>query len=322
MEILHGLPGLRQLPARSVLSIGNFDGVHLGHRHILSTARDIANAGGGVAQAVITFEPHPLTVLRPKLVPPRLTPPEFKQELLREAGVEFLCILPPEPEVLGLSAEKFWEILRDEIRAAWLVEGSTFRFGKGAAGSVDKLKIWTAGTQTQLRVVDSVQVALLNLQVIPVSSSAIRFLLDTGRVRDAAIALGRPHRLIGTVVKGFERGRKLGFPTANLKCENLQVPADGVYAGRCAIDGRTYPAAVSIGSLPTFTENVYQIEAHLIDFNGDLYGKSIGVELLDWLREQIKFSGIEALKSQLHRDITLCRAMVDTNPSRPIAVVA
>jgi riboflavin kinase / FMN adenylyltransferase len=251
----------------------------------------------------VTFEPHPLTVLRPEAAPPRLTPPPLKRELLAAAGVEFVVELPPSADVLDLSAEQFWALLRDQVRPAHLIEGPSFNFGKDRGGDVRKLAAWAAEAGVALHVVEPVSVPLVDMQVVPVSSSLVRFLLAHGRVRDAAICLGRPYALVGTVVKGFQRGKTLGVPTANLDCRAQMVPGDGVYAGRCAVDGKTYPAAVSIGTLPTFGETRRQVEAHLIGFDGDLYGRTLRVELVDWLRDQRKFAGIDALKARIALDL-------------------
>jgi len=319
MRVLHGLEGLREVEAGAVVSVGNFDGMHLGHQRILRTARELASAAGA-SLAVVTFEPHPLTVLRPAQAPPRLTPPEVKQPLIQAAGADDLVVLPPRPDVLGLSARQFWEILRDELRVAHLVEGGSFRFGKGAAGTIETLREFCAASAVKLHVVDSVSVPLLDLHVAPVSSSLIRFLLSFGRVRDAAICLGRPYVIQGVVVKGNARGRTIGVPTANLQWQDQMIPADAVYAGRCALDGRSYAAAVNIGSAPTFDAPARQIEAHLIGFNGDLYGQTIGVELLDWLRDQRKFAGVESLKAQLAHDIARTAAWDGKDASRPVAL--
>jgi riboflavin kinase / FMN adenylyltransferase len=319
MQILHDIEGLLKLPKRSVLSIGNFDGVHLGHQRILQTARQLASANA-CEVAVVTFEPHPMTALRPEFAPPRLTPPAIKQPLLEAAGADYLVILPPEKQVLNLTAENFWHMLRDDVRAAHLVEGSTFRFGKGAQGTVEKLREWSVQSPVSLHVVESVHEPILNLQIVPVSSSVIRFLLQFGRVRDAAICLGRPYVLSGSVGKGFSRGKSLGVPTANLKCDDQLVPADAVYAGRCKVGTETYPAAVSIGTMPTFGEHMRQIEAHLVGFDGDLYGQTLYIELLDWIREQRKFAGAELLKAQMARDISRTSAGVTDEVTRPIAL--
>ena len=304
MRISEGIEGLRRLPPGAALSVGNFDGLHLGHRKILRTMNDLAGGGG---LAVVTFEPHPLTVLRPDLAPPRLTPPGLKHAMLADAGVDELVILPPTPEVLGLSAEAFWAILRDGAKPAHLVEGETFTFGSGRGGTVARLREWSVGTGIALHVVDPIEVTLPNLHVVQVSSSLVRWLVHHGRVRDAAVCLGRPYALEGRVVEGFQRGRTLGMPTANLDCGPQLIPADGVYAGRCAVDGRTYPVAMSIGTNPTFGDPSRQVEAHLIGFDGDLYGRLLRVEVVDWLRETVKFDGVEALKAQMARDVGRAR---------------
>jgi len=303
MQTRQGLEGLRALPPGGVMSIGNFDGIHIGHRKLLEMADALRAESASGRVAIVTFEPHPLTVLRPELAPPRLTPPHTKQALLEAAGVDDYVILPPAPEVLNLTAEDFWAILRDEARPAHLIEGNTFNFGKGRGGNIDRLREWSRQGNIKLDIVAPVDAVLRDLTIVPVSSSLIRWLVAHGRVRDAAICLGRHYTLHGDVVRGFGRGKQLGVPTANLHCDDQLIPADGVYAGRCAIDGKTYAAAVSIGSLPTFEERKFQVEAHLIGFDGDLYGRQIDVELLDWVREQWKFDGVEALKRQIARDI-------------------
>jgi riboflavin kinase/FMN adenylyltransferase len=323
MKVLQGLAGLRQLTEGCVMSIGNFDGMHLGHARLLSRMRELRQANGGATQlAVVTFEPHPLTVLRPQNVPPRLTPPSVKRQLLEAAGVDALVELPPAREVLDLTAEEFWQILRDEVQPSHVVEGGSFNFGKDRGGTIEKLREWSARTAIQLHVIDSVKVVLVDMLVVPVSSSIIRWLLTNGRVRDAAICFGRPYALDGTVVEGAKRGRELGIPTANLSCLDQLIPADGIYAGRCAFDGDIWPAAVSIGTNPTFGPNPRTVEPHLIGFAGDLYGRTLRLELLDWLRDQETFPDVESLKSRIAQDIqeTLDRATRD--PARPIAQVA
>ncbi len=234
----------------------------------------------------------------------------MKQNLLSAQGVSELIILPPTPDVLNTTAEGFWTILRDTIRITQLVEGESFTFGKGRSGNITTLRQWSKRDQIGLTIVDAEEAALLDLTVVPVNSTLIRWLLGHGRARDAAILLGRPYRLRGEVVKGFQRGRTIGVPTANLKCDNQMIPLDGVYVGRTTIDGQTYPVALSIGTLPTFGEHQRQVEGHLIGFTGDLYGQPLEIELVDWLRDQVKFAGVDALKQQLARDIaeTIYRA--------------
>jgi riboflavin kinase/FMN adenylyltransferase len=319
MEIVEGLNGLRSAPAGGVVSIGTFDGVHRGHQRIIEVARDLKEKTGGEL-VVVTFEPHPLTVLRPEKAPPRLTPSSLKRELLRQAGVDRLVVIPPAREVLDLSAEDFWAILRDEVRPVQMVEGGTFTFGKGRGGTIEKLKVWTADAGMRLRVIEPVEVALLDLTVVAVSSSLIRWLLGNGRVRDAAICLGHAYTLEGEIVKGYQRGRTIGVPTANLDCGEQLVPAEGVYAGRCAVDGKVYPAAVSIGRMETFGDKLRrQVEAHLVGFEGDLYGQILRVELLYWLREQRKYGSIDTLMRQIRRDIDQAVERAGLSPAIEIA---
>ena len=173
-----------------------------------------------------------------------------------------------------------------------------------------------------LGIVEAVSVPLLGLQIVQVSSSLIRWLLSHGRVRDAAICLGRPYVLEGPVIKGQQRGRTIGVPTANLQCADQLIPADGVYAGRVMVEAIVYPAAVSIGTMPTFGDNQRQIEAHLIGFDGDLYDRTIRVELVDWIRDQRKFGDIDGLKTQLTKDLMESSRRRFLEPARPIAQAA
>ena len=299
--------------------VGNFDVLHLGHQRILATARNLRRQHPGSILAVVTFEPHPLTVLRPQSVPPRLSPLPLKQSLLADAGVDVLVILPPSHDVLDLPAEEFWRILRDQTRARHVVEGSSFTFGKARRGTIDLLGQWAQNSPVTLHVMPTLEMPLLDCRIVPVNSSAIRWLLGYGRVRDAAICLGRPYALHGQVVLGQQRGRTLGIPTANLNITDQLIPADGVYAARCTLANQTYAVAFSIGSNPTFGPNPLQVEAHLIGFTGDLYGQTLRIDLLDWLREQRRYADVDQLKSQLALDLSAAASRVDMDPARPIA---
>jgi riboflavin kinase/FMN adenylyltransferase len=323
MRVREGIDGLKQLGREapgSILSVGNFDGIHLGHRRLLDLAHHLRSASGG-AIAIVTFEPHPLTVLRPEIAPPRLTPPRAKQGLLERAIVDQYVILPPSKEVLGLTAEQFWQIIRDEVRPRHMIEGRSFAFGKGRGGNIERLKQWAATSDVELHVLEPVEVALLDLQVVEVSSSLIRWLIANGRLRDAAICLGRAYSLNGQVVHGSGRGKKLGVPTANLKSDDQLIPADGVYAGRCAVSGATNSAANSIGTNPTFGDEVRQVEAHLIGFNGDLYGAELELEMVDWVREQRRFQSIETLVAQIKIDLARTLVLKDLDSAKAIAEV-
>jgi len=217
-----------------------------------------------------------------------------------------------------LSAEQFWALLRDDVRPRHLVEGCQFSFGKGRSGNVPRLRQWAAGTGIELHAIEEIQTALLDLRLAPISSTVVRWLIAYGRVRDAAICLGRPYALAGEVIRGFQRGRELGVPTANVRCDGQLVPPDGVYAGRCTVDGQTFPAAVSIGTLPTFGQHDRQIEAHLVGFSGDLYGQTLSIDLLDWLREQRKYASLEALKTQIALDIDQTQARMGDEVGRSL----
>ncbi len=320
MRIYHGLDGLRRIPTGGAMSIGNFDGMHLGHARIIETCRRVCADRAGTRVQIVTFEPHPLTVLRPEAAPPRLSPSDMKQALLEAGGVEDLVVLPPTRDLLDLTAERFWAILRDEVRPAHLIEGHTFTFGKGRAGTIARLREWSSASDVTLHVIDPVEIPLLDLQLAPVSSSLVRWLMARGRMRDAAICLGRGYALRGRVVPGHQRGRAIGMPTANLRVSDQLVPADGVYVGRCTIDGRCFPAAVSIGTMPTFGDNQRQIEAHFPGFSGDLYGRDLDLEIVDWIREQRKYDDLEALKAQLARDVEWTRRRFATPLHAPIAV--
>lgn len=301
MRDLQGLSGLRSLPPGCAITIGNYDGVHVGHQAILSELRLLA-AGGPTA--VVTFEPHPLTVLRPGHAPPRLTTIEQRRDRLAHAGIGHLVALMPTPDLLGLTAMQFWQILRDDVRPAHIVEGQSFNFGKDRGGSIERLIEWSAGTAVAVHRRASESRTLHDRTIVDVSSSLVRWLLGYGRVEDAAVCLGRPYELAGTVVMGYQRGRTIGVPTANLDCGDQLVPADGVYAGECEIDGRRYPVALSIGSTPTFAQRRYQVEAHLIGYSGDLYGRAVSLRITRWLRDQSPFPSLDALKVQLARDIS------------------
>lgn len=319
MIVREGLQGLRSISPGSAVTIGNFDGVHQGHRHIIDTCNALRSRCPSGKIAVVTFEPHPLTVLKPELAPPRLTLPPTKQRLLAESGVDEYIVLPPTAEVLGLSAEQFWMLLKDEARVAHLVEGGNFTFGKNRGGNIQRLREWSADTDVAVHVVTPVLRPMLDMQIAPISSSLIRFLVDAGRIRDAAICLGRPYVLEGPVIKGHQRGRTIGIPTANLDCADLMIPADGVYAARCTLNGRAHAVALSIGTMPTFGQNNRQVEAYILDFDGDLYGQHLEVEVIDWLREQWKLPGIDALKTQIAKDVAIIRTVVrELDPTKMI----
>jgi riboflavin kinase/FMN adenylyltransferase len=299
---------------QSVISIGNFDGVHLGHRAILAVAADLAQHAG-VELVAMTFDPHPETVLRPSAAPRQLMSLEQKRSALAAVGVERLVVLEPSPQRLGQSPEQFIDWLWAEHRPVAIVEGPGFRFGKGRAGDVQQLR--QAGESMGFEFVEVAMhdVVLSDLQVVPVRSSLIRWLLSHGRVVDAARCLGRSYCLTGRVVEGEKRGRTIGVPTANLATTDLAgfvIPAHGVYAGLAQLkDDVLLPAAVSIGTKPTFGPHEPVLEAHILDFDDELVGRRVTIHLTRWLRDQQRFPNIEDLRAQLGRDIQQVRQLHD-----------
>lgn len=289
------------------ITIGVFDGVHLGHAELVRQAR--AAVGDGRVTA-LCFEPHPLRVLRPGLAPRQLSSFEQRRLWLTEAGADEVVALAPTRELLGLSPESFLEGLMAEHAPDVIVEGPDFRFGRNRAGSVQTLAaLETLGYRSVI--VDDVLATISDQSSVRVTSSLIRWLVRHGRVRDSALLLGRPYELIGTVVAGDGRGAdELGVATANLDCGSYLLPADGIYSGAAVRDdGHAYPAAVSIGTKPTFGENPRVCEAHLIGYEGDFddYGWTIRLEIHDWLRDQISYSRVSLLIEQIHRDIERVR---------------
>lgn len=293
-----------------ILSIGSFDGVHVGHQAILARARQLAQQTGSKVLAM-TFDPHPAWTLRPGSEPPLLTGLAQKIERLRAAGADEVVVIEPTPAILGQTAWQFIESLAKQYPVAGIVEGEDFRFGKGRAGDMALLKQWGQRLGFEAVALPRIEVALSDLAVVPVSSTLIRWLIGRGRVLDAARCLGRCHELGGQVVQGQQQGRLLGVPTVNLDPDDYEafaVPADGVYAGTALTpDGQTHPAAISIGVKPTFSQQRLTVEAHLLDFSGDLYGQRVVLRFARWVRDQWAFPDIKALKEQIDRDILLIR---------------
>ncbi|MAE63574.1 MAG: riboflavin biosynthesis protein RibF [Phycisphaeraceae bacterium] len=295
---------------RSVVTIGNFDGVHLGHAAILERARRVADRRGAVLKA-LTFEPHPATILRPDSVPPRIVDRDEKLRLLREGGADEVIVMKPDAALLALDPAAFVERMVETHRPHAFVEGRDFRFGRDRRGDIAMLSDAGPGMDFVVEVVDPVEITLSDQLVARASSSLARWLIARGRVRDAALCLGRPVTLTGEVVEGDRRGRTIGVPTANLdrrSLDGLVIPADGVYAGHARLtDGRVRAAAISIGIKPTFKGALRCVEAHLLDFDGDLYGQTVSLSALRWVRDQVRFANTEDLRAQLTRDVDATR---------------
>ena len=301
--------------APSIITIGNFDGVHRGHQAILDSARQLAEASESRVLA-LTFDPMPIAVLRPGEGPPHLGTIDQRIASLKQAGANDVLVINPTRDVLSQQAPDFIQGLIREHGAVGFVEGDDFRFGAKRAGNMSMLA--QLGTEHGFAVesLPRVEVPLSDHSVAPISSSLVRWLVGRGRVEDAATCLGRPFELTGTIVKGDQRGRTIGIPTANLdpnSWSGLITPMDGVYAGSVQLDQdyTVLPAAISVGVKPTFGKDQLNIEAHLIDFTTEhpdaLYGTSATFRFARWVRDQYPFPGVEALTEQLNRDIDYCR---------------
>jgi riboflavin kinase / FMN adenylyltransferase len=282
------------------ITVGNFDGVHRGHASLMAALRDAGRRVGGPGVA-LTFDPHPMTLLAPGRISAPLTTLADRTELLQAAGADAVVVLRTTPELLAIQARDFLaDVLGDRFGIKAVVEGYNFRFGQKRAGDVDLLAAWCRERRIDLTIVPP----LLH-DGEPVSSGRVRAALTAGEVGAAAHLLGRPYRLRGTVGAGAKRGRGLGFPTANLDPPETLIPGDGVYAARAVLeDGAVWPAAVNIGPNPTFGEHVRKVEAHLIGFDGGLYGRLMAIDFISRLRDLQKFAGPEALVRQLRQDVT------------------
>lgn len=287
----------------TVVAIGNFDGVHLGHQRVLSEANESHEA----PLVVITFWPHPMSVLRPDKAPKLLGDLTTRIELLKAAGAHEVRVVQFTEAVSQLSPEEFVDRFVLPLDPVRVVVGENFRFGRRAAGDVAELARLGQGR------FEVVPLALESVNDMVTCSSLIRTALADGSVAEAAQHLGRPFQVRGVVVMGDQRGRELGYPTANLPVpDDMAVPADGVYAGwLTATDGVRLPAAVSVGSNPTFDGVDRRVESHVLDRTDlELYGEEIIVDFVDRLRGQVKFDGIEDLVDQMHRDVELCREVL------------
>lgn len=297
------------MPPATAITIGNFDGVHLGHAALLQAARNAAGENGRVV--ALCLHPHPATILRPGKAPPRLSTFEQRQRWLGQAGADEVVEIRPTRDFLSQSPEDFIAAIARQFQPKFIIEGPDFRFGRSRAGSIDTLQQFEPAFQYQTRIVQPVEAALVDQSVVVVSSSMIRWLVSMGRVEDAARLLGRPYELVGTVVRGEQRGRSIGTPTANLDAGDLLLPADGIYRGTALRDSREYPAAISVGTKPTFGNHHPRLcEAHLLDFHGgaDDYNWPITIRFTHWLRDQLAFSSVDLLIDQLQRDVEQVRA--------------
>lgn len=293
------------------MSIGMFDGVHLGHRAIIDQARLLSGPDGSVV--VVTFEPSPAAILNPSNVPPRLMTAHQREESLLEAGVDEVVILEPTSARLGMSPVEFLEEMVDRIHPDHIIEGSDFRFGVARSGDLALLRSEGARLGFQVHEAVEVEASLSDGSLIPARSSTIRSMLIDGRVEDAATLLTRPWRVQGKVIQGQQRGREIGCPTANLDLGELICPADGVYAGTAILESDDeYMAAISIGTNPTFQDGSTSFEVHLLDFQGHVgdYGWTLRVDLRHRLRDQVVYESIDELVEAIDGDLRNIRSLL------------
>ncbi len=310
MNMLDGPSALPIAEDGAVVTVGFFDGVHLGHREVLS--RTVSEARRRERPAVaVTFDRHPREILRPGHEPRLLTTVERKAALIAEIGIDILLVLPFTEEFSRWPAERFMgEILRDGLRTEHCVMGSNFTFGHRALGSVDMLI-----EQGDRFGFTAERVDLRELERRTVSSSSIRDALARGDLDWPHRALGRRYVVDGTVVRGAGRGRGLGFPTANLRTwPRLLLPGQGIYAGRARVEGLDHLAAVDVGTNPTFGVEPLHVEAHLLDFEGDLIDREMTVEFWVFLRPELAYTTSEALVAAIEEDVRRTRELVGPVP--------
>jgi len=302
VRLIRNLDDLPEQLCRGAITIGNFDGVHLGHARLVQRLVRQARRVDGAA-VVFTFHPHPSQILCPGRAPTPLCWTERKAELLRQLGAEAVIAYPTDAAFLTLEAEAFFDrIVCGRLDARAVVEGPNFSFGRDRKGNMDLLGEFCRRSGVTLEVVEPVEV-----DGRIVSSSRIRKLLAAGHIEAARQMLVQPHRIRGRVVRGAARGAKLGYPTANIEPADVLLPGEGIYAARAVADGADWPAAVAIGPNPTFGEGRLKVEVHLIGYQGSLYDQTIEVDFLARLRDIVRFDSPDALVAQMTRDVALTR---------------
>ncbi|UCC97985.1 MAG: bifunctional riboflavin kinase/FAD synthetase [Phycisphaerales bacterium] len=321
MRVVRAISELQQIRKGCVLTIGNFDGVHRGHQEILGAARAAADERGAELVAM-TFEPHPVAILYPERAPGVLTPLELKADLLCQCSVDSLIVLEDSRELLSLSAEDFvGRFLVENVRPRAVIEGRDFNFGAARAGSIETLRKLGAERDFDVSVVEPKEIKLSTGQSVRVSSTMIRYMLESGHAADAREALGRPYQLIGEIIPGRGIGKKLGFPTLNMSKPKQVIPAEGVYAGFVRVGdsaedvlsrGEAIPAAYSIGQARTYGDDFpLLIEAHLLNEDVDASaGRFMAMDFVKRIRSQHKFKTPEDLRRQIVKDCDEARAIL------------
>ncbi|RJQ68469.1 MAG: bifunctional riboflavin kinase/FAD synthetase [Desulfobacteraceae bacterium] len=309
MEIIKELEEIRKPLTNAVITIGNFDGVHIGHQALFHTVVEKAQALGGAAVAM-TFDPHPLHVLAPDARPLMITPAEQKIELIAQTGIEILISIAFTREFASISARSFVEdLLLARIGMRAIVVGKDYSFGRNREGNLTLLRQWADELDFQVLVVDWIQADDREFQRI--SSTQIRELVMNGKMEDARKMLGRPYQIGGVVAAGRNRGgRLLGFPTANIVLQDELCPKQGIYAVTVDHAQRTYQGVANIGYSPTFDDHIFTVEVHILDFQQNIYNDPIRINFIRRLRDEEKFDSIDALTAQIHKDVARAREVL------------
>jgi riboflavin kinase / FMN adenylyltransferase len=309
MEILRDLEVLRKPLKNAVITIGNFDGVHIGHQALFQKVIEKARAVQGTAVAM-TFEPHPLQVLAPGRHPPVITMPEQKNALIGKTGIDVLICIPFTREFASHSARSFVvDLLIERLGMCAIVVGRDYSFGRNREGNLALLSEWAGELGFEVLVIDWIHAPAGEPQRI--SSTQIRESVMNGNMDEARKMLGRPFQLRGTVGGGRNRGgRLLGFPTANVRLQDELCPKQGIYAVTVELNRGLYEGVANIGYSPTFDDHIFTVEVHILDFHHNIYNEPIGINFIRRLRGEIKFAAIDALKVQIHKDVAQARAVL------------
>jgi riboflavin kinase/FMN adenylyltransferase len=302
MKIFEFLDDIREKFVNPVLTIGNYDGIHIGHQKIIERVVKTAQETSGTAM-LMTFNPHPLSVLKPDTYTRLITPLHLKTKLIEANGIEVMFLIPFDARFQSLTPEMFVrDILVNRLAVKEIVVGYDFKFGKGGAGNVTTLKKLAGTYGFRFETIEAI-----TLDGERVGSNTIRKLIMDGNVEKAAQFLGRPHMIEGVVVKGENRGKFMGFPTINLDTFFELVPKNGVYMTEVGLKGKRKPAVTNIGFNPTFGGKKFLMETHILDFSGNLYGKEVVIYFHKRIRDEMKFSGIDELKERIAKDVALAR---------------
>ena len=313
MDIIVGIEHIRRKFRNPVLTLGNFDGVHLGHQKIFKELKEEARKMNGES-IIFTFDPHPLQVLAPQKCPPFITPFKNKLMLVERSGIDVIIVATFDLDLANITPEAFVkQILVDKIGAKKILVGYNYYFGKDRKGNVEMLIGLGKKFGFEVKVIEAVKV-----NDTPVSSSKIRELIQGGQMGQAAQLLGRNYLLMGKVIWGADRGKGLGFPTANLEILNGLYPKTGVYAVEVIMGNKTYTGVANVGYDPTFGENPLSVEVHILDFSRDIHGEEIQVVFFERIRDEKAFENPDLLVRQIRKDITEARKiLLRRSPENP-----